>query len=214
MRDLIMRLRHRSGEEQGMTLTELVVAMAILSIAMVVFLSTLTSIQRASVNEDTRSRNVDQVRLAMQTIDRQVRSGNLLYNPNTAYGTPPLPVGHTLLIYTQSNGVFACVLWTIDDTDRLLTRAWDPLDPNIAIPLGSTGWRVVAEDVINRVGAPTTAFSLDSTGRTITVTLVVNTDPTGSPNATQRLQSAVTGRNTSFGYPVQVCQVSPADLTP
>ena len=201
-----------------MTLVEMVVAMAILSIVMVVFLSTLTSIQRASVNEDSRSRNVDQVRLAMQSIDRQVRSGNLLYNPNTAYGTPPLPVDYTLLIYTQSNlptvGA-ACVLWTIDDSNRLLTRAWDPLDPNTAIPPGATGWRVVAEDVINRVGAsPTTAFSLDATGRTITVTFLVNTDPTGSPNATQRLKSAVTGRNTSFGYPVQVCQVAPADLTP
>jgi type II secretory pathway pseudopilin PulG len=197
---------------------ELVVAMAILSIAMVVFLSTLTSVQKASVREDTRSRTVDQVRLAMQAIDRQVRSGNLLYNPSTAYGVPPLPVGYTLLIYTQSNlptiGA-ACVLWTIDDSNRLLTRAWEPLNPNNPIPAGATGWRVVAENVINRVGGtPTPTFSLDPTGRTITVTFLVNTDLSGSPQATQRLQSSITGRNTSFGYPVNVCQDAPADLTP
>jgi type II secretory pathway pseudopilin PulG len=201
-----------------MTLTELVVAMAILSIASVVFLSTLTTIQRASVNEDKRSRTVDQVRLAMQSIDRQVRSGNLLYNPNTAYGTPPLPASYTLLIYTQSNLPTvgpACVLWTIDDSNRLLTRAWEPLFPANAIPPGATGWSVVAEDVINRVGgSPTPAFSLDPTGRTMTATLLVNTDLTGSPNATQRIKSSVTGRNTSFGYPVNVCQDAPADLTP
>ena len=191
-----------------MTLVEMVVAMAILAIAMVVFLSTLTSIQRASVNVDSRSRNIDQVRLAMQAIDRQVRSGNLLYNPNTAYGTPPLPADYTLLIYTQANLPTVgdkCVLWSINSSDQLVMRQWPPLDP-----LSATDWRVVAEDVINRVGAtPTTAFSLDSTGRTITVTFLVNTDSTGSSNATQRLKSAVTGRNTSFGYPVNVCEDPP-----
>ena len=155
-----------------MTLVELVVAMAILSIVMVVFLSTLTTIQKATVNQDVRSRTIDQVRLAMQSIDRQVRSGNLLYNPSTAYGTPPLPANYTLLIYTQSNLPTvgpACVLWTIDDQNRLLTRAWEPLNPTTPIPPGASGWTVVAEDVVNRVGAsPTPAFSLDPTGRTIT----------------------------------------------
>ena len=201
-----------------MSLVELVVAMAILSIVMVVFLSTLTTIQKAQVAEDVRSRTVDQVRLAMQSIDREVRSGNLLYNPNTSYGSPPLPANYTLLIYTQSNlptvGA-ACVLWTIDDQNRLLTRAWQPLFPEEPIPPGVTGWQVVAENVVNRVGgSPTPAFSLDATGRTITLTLLVNTDLTGAPNATERLKTAVTGRNTSFGYPLNVCEDAPSNLTP
>jgi type II secretory pathway pseudopilin PulG len=191
-----------------MTLVELVVAMAILTIAMVVFLSTLTTIQKATVNEDTRSRTVDQVRLAMQSIDRQVRSGNLLYNPNTAYGSPPLPASYTLLIYTQANLPTVgdkCVLWSINASNQLVTRYWPPLDP-----LDATDWQVVAEDVVNRVGGtPTPAFSLDSTGRTITLTFLVNTNLTGAPNATERLKSAITGRNTSFGYPVNVCEDPP-----
>jgi prepilin-type N-terminal cleavage/methylation domain-containing protein len=202
------RLRGRLRSERGMTLVELVVAMAILSIAMVVFLSTLTSIQKASVNEDTRSRTVDQVRLAMQSIDGQVRSGNLLYNPNTAYGTPPLPANYTLLIYTQADLPTVgdrCVLWSINSSNQLVARDWPPLQPEEA-----TGWRVVAENVVNRVGGtPTSAFSLDASGRTITVTFLVNTDLTGSPNATQRLKASITGRNTSFGYPVNVCEDPP-----
>jgi hypothetical protein len=112
------------------------------------------------------------------------------------------------LIYTQSNLPTvgsACVLWTINSSNQLVTRQWPPQDP-----VSATGWRVVADDVINRVGAtPTTAFSLDPTGRTITVTFLVNTDPTGSPNATQRLKASVTGRNTSFGYPIDVCEDPP-----
>ena len=103
MAQTIARLRQRLGTERGLTLVELVVAMAMLTIVMVVFLSTLTTIQKATVRQDVRSRTIDQVRLAMQSIDRQVRSGNLLYNPNTAYGSPALPAGYTLLIYTQAN---------------------------------------------------------------------------------------------------------------
>jgi prepilin-type N-terminal cleavage/methylation domain-containing protein len=200
--------RRQFGGEQGMTLVELVVAMAILAIALVIFLSTLTTIQKATVDEQHRSDTVDQVRLAMQSIDRQVRSGNLLYNPNTAYGTPPLPANYTLLIYTQSNLPTTgdkCVLWSINAANQLVTRAWPPLQPEDA-----TQWQVVAEGVVNRVGAtPTTAFSLDPTGRTITLTFLVNTDLAHSPNATQRLKSSVTGRNTSFGYPVNVCEDPP-----
>ena len=154
--------------------------MGILSIVMVVFLSTLTSIQKATVDQDVRSRTIDQVRLAMQSIDRQVRSGNLLYNPSTAYGSPALAAGYTLLIYTQANLPTTgdkCVLWSINSSNQLVTRQWPPLQPENA-----TQWQIVAEDVVNRIGAtPTTAFSLDPTGRTIMLTFLVNTDLPGSP---------------------------------
>jgi prepilin-type N-terminal cleavage/methylation domain-containing protein len=210
MSSAIHRVRNVLREERGMTLAELMVAMAILSIASVVFASTMISIQRASVQQDFRTRNVDQVRLAMQSIDRQVRSGNLLYNPSSAYGTPPLPADYTLLIYTQANLPTVgnrCVLWSINDAEQLVTRSWVPLDP---YGPSTTEWQVVAEDVINRTGgSPTPAFSLDPTGRTITVTFLVNIDEAGSPNATQRIRSAITGRNTSFGYPINVCQDPP-----
>jgi prepilin-type N-terminal cleavage/methylation domain-containing protein len=201
-------LRRRLPDERGLTLVELVVAMGILSIVMIVFLSTLTSVQKATVNQDVRSRTIDQVRLAMQSIDRQVRSGNLLYNPSTAYGSPPLPAGYTLLIYTQANLPTTgdkCVLWSINSSNQLVTRQWPPLQPENA-----TQWQIVAENVVNRIGGtPTTAFSLDPTGRTIMLTFLVNTDLSGSPNATQRLKSSITGRNTSFGYPVNVCEDPP-----
>ncbi len=208
MAQTFARLRRRLGSESGLTLVELVVAMAILTIVMVVFLSTLTTIQKATVAQDVRSQTIDQVRLAIQSIDRQVRSGNLLYNPSTAYGTPALPTGYTLLIYTQANLPTTgdkCVLWSINSSNQLVTRQWPPLQPEDA-----TDWQIVAEDVVNRIGGtPTTAFSLDPTGRTITVTFLVNTDLTGSPQATQRLKASVTGRNTSFGYPVNVCEDPP-----
>ena len=71
----------RCRDQRGMTLVELCVAMAILSIVILVLTTTLSSIQRAVVEEDVRARLNDQARLAVQTIDRLVRSGNILYDP-------------------------------------------------------------------------------------------------------------------------------------
>jgi len=42
--------------------------------------------------------------------------------------------------------------------------------------------------------------------------MLLNTDQAGSPNATQRLQTSVTGRNTSFGYPLAVCANLPTNV--
>jgi hypothetical protein len=46
----------------------------------------------------------------------------------------------------------------------------------------------------------------------MTVLMLVNSDPTGSANATQGLQTSVTGRNTSFGYPLAVCATLPTNV--
>jgi prepilin-type N-terminal cleavage/methylation domain-containing protein len=198
----IAKLRQRLHEHEGMTLVELVVAMSILSIAMVILLSTLTSVQKASVNEDVRSRTINQVRLAMQTIDRQVRSGNLLYPPNAA--------GYTFLIYTQAysaqDDISRCALWTINSQNQLMYGYWKP-----NITPGALTWQVVADGIMNRAQSQS-AFTLDPTSRTMTVLFLVNSDPTGSANATQRLQTSVTGRNTSFGYPLAVCATLPTNV--
>lgn len=204
-------LRTPSPDDQaGFTLVELIVAMAVLAIAMVVLLSSLTVIQRAVVNEDLRSQNVDQARLAMQSIDRQLRSGNLLYNPNAES-----PAGFTLRVYTQAyalqdvssyvGGTSRCALWTIDDQDRLQYRYWPQGRPSEA-----TDWQTIASGIVNRdAGPPVGAFTLDPTGRTVTVRFLVNTEPTFASGATQELRSSVTGRNTSFGFPVDVCEDLP-----
>ena len=212
----MMRLRRwiaaaRPDGEAGFTLAELVVAMSVLAVAMIILLSTLTTIQRAVVNEDLRSQNVDQARLAMQSIDRQLRSGNLLYNPNAES-----PAGFTLRVYTQAyalqdasssiGGTSRCALWTIDDSSQLVYRYWPQ-----GRPLEATDWQVIASGIANREASPQVgAFSLDPTGRTVKVHFLVNTEPGFASNATQELQSSVTGRNTSFGFPVDVCEALPA----
>lgn len=205
--------RSRWGDERGMTLVELVVAMAILSIVMLVMTTTLSSIQRAVVEEDVRIRLNDQARLALQSIDRLVRSGNILYDPVDESGNDPFDAtatGYLFRIYTQaeqSSGQDArCALWLVNDDQQLLYRTWPVLSPDDA-----TDWTVVVDGVVNRdLGEP--PFTLDSAGRTIAVEFKVNPDLAHRPQATQLMEASLTGRNTSFGYPVQLCSELPDPL--
>ena len=203
----------RVRDERGLTLVELVVAMGILSIVLLVMTTTLTSIQRAVVEEDVRGRLNDQARLALQSIDRLVRSGNILYDPVDESGNDPYDAsatGYLFRIYTQAeqteNEDPRCAIWLVNDEQQLLYRTWPVLDPDAA-----TDWVIVAEGVVNRdLDEP--AFTLDSTGRTISVDFHVNPDLEDRPQATQIVRASLTGRNTSFGYPVQLCETLPDPL--
>jgi prepilin-type N-terminal cleavage/methylation domain-containing protein len=208
-----LRALRRCRDDRGMTLVELVVAMAIMSIVTLVMTTTLTSIQRAVVEEDVRGRLNDQARLALQSIDRLVRSGNILYDPVDESGNDPYDgtaTGYLFRIYTQAeqseNEDPRCALWLVNDEQQLLYRTWPVLDPDAA-----SNWTIVADGVVNRDLAEP-AFSLDSAGRTIAVAFHVNPDLEDRPQATQVIQASLTGRNTSFGYPVQLCSTLPDPL--
>ena len=201
----------RCRDERGMTLVELLVAMFVLSIVTAIFGSTLASVQSAVVREDRYSQANDQVRLAMEQLDREIRSGNVLYDPATPLAGY-LPY-YYVRIYTQTNaptrGGYVCSMWQIDTNQRLLTQRWSPANPNGT----TTGWRVVATGVVNRALSEP-AFQLDADpmkgNRTLNVTLAVNADLTHSPTQTVRLNAALTARNTSYGYPVSVCSTLPS----
>jgi len=206
-------MRRRLADERGMTLVELVVAMSILSIVMLVMTTTLSSIQRAVVEEDVRIRLNDQARLAMQSIDRLVRSGNILYDPVDESGNDPYDAtatGYLFRVYTQaqqSSGQDArCALWLVNEDQQLLYRTWPILAPDEA-----SDWTVVVDGIVNRdLGDP--PFTLDPAGRTIAVEFQVNPDLEHRPQATQVVEASLTGRNTSFGYPVQLCSELPDPL--
>lgn len=203
---MMARLIRRLRSEEGMSLTEVLVATFIFGIVSLVFTSTLAAVQRGVMRQDTLSRTNDQARLALEQLDREIRSGNVLYDPATE--TDP---NYMLRVYTQTNvptrGSFSCVLWQIDDDGQLMTRRWTPASPETA-----TGWRVVATGIVNReLGVP--AFELDPDplkgDRTLNVDLRVNENYENEPNATVEVTESLTGRNTSYGYPVSVCSTTP-----
>ncbi len=209
---LVERIR---DDEEGMTLVELMVATMILGIVMLVFTSVFASVETGIVRQNNLSITLDQGRLAVQQLDRELRSGNVLYDPSLenngqASCTGCLP-SYTLRVYTQSNAdtrnTYECTLWKIDASEQLLTRVWPPDDPDNAGP-----WHVVATGVVNRT-ISSVAFALDSDplkgSRTLIVTLALNNDYAHFPTQTVHLQEALTGRDTSYGYPANVCASTP-----
>lgn len=214
--DVLEGMRGRLRRDEGMTLVELLVAMFILGIVALVFTSMLASVQARVVDQDKLSQTLDQARLAVQQLDREIRSGNVLYDParenaGVASCAGCLP-GYTLRVYTQSNaptrGGYRCGLWQIDTRGRLLVRYWPPSNP-----AGATDWRVVATGIVNRdLSEP--AFLLESDPlkgqRTVNVSLAVNEDLANRPGQTVRIRASLTGRNTSYDYPINVCAQVPA----
>jgi len=200
-----------------MTLVELMVATMILGIVMLVVSSVFASVERSIVRENNLSTTLDQGRFVLQQLDRELRSGNVLYDPSVENnGTPSCTgcvAGYTLRIYTQSNADtslgYRCELWKIDTSEQLLVRTWAPDDPTGP---STTTWRVVATGVVNRT-VGTAAFALDpdtlKASRTLNVTLSVNNDYAHLPSQTETLQEALTGRNTSYGFPSNVCATVP-----
>jgi hypothetical protein len=72
----------------------------------------------------------------------------------------------------------------------------------------------VAEHVVNReTEVDTFTMNVDPVkgDRTIDVNLQVNPDLDDNPQSTQELTASLTGRNTSYNYPTNICLTLPTD---
>jgi prepilin-type N-terminal cleavage/methylation domain-containing protein len=210
------RTRRLAGED-GMTLVELMISMLILSMVLLAFLTIIPLIQTAFNREANRSSSNDQARLAVEELDREIRSGNLLYDPanevaDPAHGIVPYM---SLRVYTQANADSRipgtrCVQWRIYQ-DKLWRRAWEP---NWAPGDVVEGWRIVATGIVNNSVTPAVnAFQLDADpakgGRTLTITILSRTSTSSGSSTPVQINESVTGRDTEYGYPSQVCSTIP-----
>ncbi len=211
---MLIWLRDRLRPQEGMTLVEMMVTTALLGVVSAMFMAIMASVQSGVEKQIDRSNDNDQVRLAVQQLDREIRSGNVLYNPNnTAYLPSGTPAGMGMLVYTQNNANIRnpgnrCVQWRIINGE-LQRRDWATGDPTGTV----STWRVIADNVVNATLSPQVpAFVLDTDpnkgSRIVNVTIVTQTNVnSGNPI---RISASLTGRNTSYGYPLSVCAAVPA----
>jgi prepilin-type N-terminal cleavage/methylation domain-containing protein len=220
MADLIARRRVLHGDD-GVTLIELLISMLIFSAIITVAYVVLGTVQAQTRQNQTTIDNVGQVRLAEQQMDRQIRSGNVLYSPANEVGTisncysstvSPATTpnaGNCMRVYTQTNGVNRCVQWQV--TGGLLrVRSWSPTwqtDGSV------TGWRIVARNVVNTDNASNPPFVLQGANtpygqRLVDVVLQV---PNGRSTAKPiEVDLSLAGRNTIYGYDPGLCSPVPA----
>ena len=202
-------VRARARSEAGMSLPELLIAMEVMAIAAGIFVSVVFAVQNAVTRQQYRSSANDQARMAVEQMDREIRSGNLLYDPSESFAAPTCGgyacvSGYSVRVYTQANATtrippVQCVQWLVQDR-KLLRRAWAP-----GATASLSGWRVVAEDVVNRdLSPPVPVFAIDPTpgGRVLDVTIMVNPRlGTTHESRTVRLNTSIAIRNSSTGDP-------------
>ncbi|MGH8869300.1 MAG: PilW family protein [Actinomycetes bacterium] len=185
-----------------MTMVELLVVMAMFSGLLTIVYGVLITIQHQTADTVRRADAVDQARIGLAEIDRQVRSGNVLYDPAS---TDELPLA--MRVYSQANGARRCVQWQVFD-GHLRMRSWE----------GSTSggysnvsaWRTVARNLVNTAGTP--PFQLEGASspygsRLINVRLLVKTPDSGGQPI--EVQSSLSGRNTQYGYNPGTCTPIP-----
>ena len=196
------RLALRS--EEGTTLVETTTVVALLGLVVSFLLGFLTTSQSNVERNISRSSSNDEVRLATYSLDREVRSGNVLYDPALeAYAPGDIAAGMSVRVYTQSNETFRCVQWRVTSDDELQRRSWSPewqSDPDGLV----NGWNTVATGIRNRADAKGPAFARPQTNL-LTVDIWSNNDPTAKKGNAVNVKASVSGRNTIFYSANQLC---------
>ncbi|WP_456824649.1 PilW family protein [Cellulomonas sp. P5_E12] len=206
----------RAGRgDAGMTLAELLVSMIVFSVAMAMIMTAVIAVMGVTKEAQGASDAVFSTRQALATIDRQVRSGNVLFSPadEVAFVSTCQDMGTNkgscMRIFTQSNGNEKCVQWQMkadgSGTYRLQMRSWETTWQTGGTV---TPWGVVARG-LTMAAAP---FELDVGAgniygeRLLKVHLVAKNADSGRDVA---IDASISGRNTSYGYTGSQCTPVP-----
>lgn len=213
------RLRLLRSDRGATSLIEISITLLLLGVVMSVFMSVVVSLQTASARQEARVARNDDVRLALAQLDREIRSGNVLFDPALESDVAGDVVGGmSLRVYTQADYPNRspgnqCGQWRITN-GTLQTRRWASTLTGVIVAGTVTSWWTVASNIVNRTVAPqVTAFTLDTTpsynNGLIKIRLVVDrNDDAGQP---QEADLSITARNTVYGgFTRQLCSTVPA----
>jgi len=216
--------------DSGISLAEILVGMMIFGVLMIIVTSVMISLTNMSKDSLARARAISEARTGVAQIDRQVRSGNVILDPEfESVLTSGVPRFFSMRIYTQEDGLAKCAQWRVIDHNGdlfgdLEFRTWDPPFPTTTV----TPWASVAHNLVAMDVTPVSATDIipsnpktwppfwvddSSSGGTdaqfVKVTLRLkdpSEDPDSEPTA---ISTTVTGRNTVFNYPTNYCSVAP-----
>jgi len=202
----------RFRDEDGVTLTELLVYMGLLGLVTMMVLGSLTSTQFNVQRELSRTDSNDQLRLAIEAMDREIRSSDLLYNPtNENYASGDIVSGYSMRVFSEANvptrGGKRCVQYRITSGGELERRDWDPAWSDANDPTQVSSWRTLATGIQNRA-QNTPAFTLAKINL-INIELLANSDVGNGPISglvpTVSAQDSISGRNSTIVSDLHQC---------
>jgi hypothetical protein len=216
-----MAERRPGATDVGTTLVELTVVMLLLTLLGGLAVQVTISLARNLAATSSFADSVARIRLALGSMERQVRSGDVLFSPATetslnaacqAYGTSS---GSCMRVYTQVDGVRRCVQWQIaadpaaPTTAVLKTRSFSP-SWSVDGDVGSWGTVVRGLQLPSATAPPFTVQGGSSpySSRLLEVALTA-VDP-NRPGQATTLTTGLAGRNATYGYDTTLCTPGPA----
>jgi len=204
--------------------------MGIFGILMGFTFSILIGLMNQTRDSQSRALALEDMRLGLSQIDRQVRSGNVILDPSEeTYANSGVGVFYSMRIFTQEGPTPRCAQWRVIDHDgngygNLEFRTWDPDYPLVN---DVTGWGVVAHNIVDVGVHPTSVSQITTDPATwppfwvdkssgsqteaqfIRITLRLKAQGAKASSKPASVTSVVTGRNTIFGYPSTSCSDVP-----
>lgn len=220
MHKLLRSLRN----EDGVSLTELVVTLFLLGIVSVIFSSVLSSSLNATRNLDNSARANDEIRLAVQAIGRELRAADMVCSPR-----PGLPAD--LLWFFVTDGAGATPTQT-EYVYKVFDFDGDGQDDLIKSSDGGASYRLVSHNIVNsdvaadlgvaqplyvnqganELNSASSVVASPSYGKVISVSIWVDESP--NDNISPRLETTeVAGRNIWTPNAATCPATPPADPT-
>src|SRR3954452_12944675 len=217
MLSLLIRKRGQRNDV-GFTLVETLVAMIVFGIAIGMVYTALIKVQKYTTDVQGSADANFQLRQSVAVIDRQVRSGNVLYSPAnetspsscTATGTD---AGTCMRVYTQANGAQRCVQWQViadparPGTQKLRSRSWSTTWQTDS---QFTDWQTDARGLITNPSTPpfTLQGAVNAYSKRYLVVRFEAKDPRRG-NTPAVITDSLAGRNTNYGYDSGLCNPAP-----
>jgi hypothetical protein len=186
-------------EDNGTSLTELIVGMLVMGVFMAIFTGTVVSMARTTTKVEAVASSADQVNNGFLALDRLVRYAAAITTIGPATGsTGDWYVELDLVDNSTPTVVETCTQLRVDvAAQQLQVRTWNALTPTTYSSL--TAWSVLASKVLNgnaAAGSADQPFSVPSalsaastTFQRLTVTLVAGTS---GPSSTSTTRSSMT----------------------
>ena len=182
-----VRRRLRSGDESGVSLIEMMIALLLFSLVVVSVDSSLTVVQERSVQVDNSTETLDSIQAAQETITRDIESSTAWTTPAVPSSTSPVSVtwtgtGSGLVFTTELNEALATITMALNTTTHKFTVTCADVASDAACggAAGGTQTQVSLANVDSSSSFTLTPAEVTSTINAVTNNYFFYTDVTSS----------------------------------